>query len=426
MREEQDTLFVDLFAGCGGLSLGLLNAGWLGYFAIEKDPLAFKTLSHNLLHSEEHFQWPEWLPQEPHDIGEFNQKYWYYMKNRSEDIDLVAAGPPCQGFSYLGRRNKDDNRNSLFERFIKVVDLLEPRYLLLENVPGITVEHGRKKRKRSSRKGRPPKPYSHRIRDRLLENHGYRVFGDQIKAEDCGVAQRRPRFFLVGIRKDLLPPTELDESTLDPFVILEELRPAFLQDMGLSPSKKVSTREAISDLETEGKQLVPCPGHTRHNRIVYEGPETDYQAMLHRPLNGRSPNSLRLVNHRESTVESFRKVQKNCRRGVSLNRDAYREYGVKKHYLTILDPSSPAHTISTLPDDQLHYSEPRVLTVREYARLQSFPDWFAFKGKYTTGGRKRTEEAPRYTQVGNAVAPFVAELFGRTLHMLDRRLERDG
>jgi DNA (cytosine-5)-methyltransferase 1 len=80
-----------------------------------------------------------------------------------------------------------------------------------------------------------------------------------------------------------------------------------------------------------------------------------------------------------------------------------------------MDPWVPAPTITTLPDDVLHYSEPRILTVRESARLQSFPDWFQFRGKFTTGGDRRTKECPRYTQVGNAVPPLLARAIGRTI-----------
>jgi DNA (cytosine-5)-methyltransferase 1 len=80
-----------------------------------------------------------------------------------------------------------------------------------------------------------------------------------------------------------------------------------------------------------------------------------------------------------------------------------------------LDGAKPSHTLTTLPDDLLHYSEPRILTVRELARLQSFPDWFEFRGKYTTGGKRRRHECPRYTQVGNAVPPLVAQALGNVL-----------
>ena len=93
--------------------------------------------------------------------------------------------------------------------------------------------------------------------------------------------------------------------------------------------------------------------------------------------------------------------------------DATREqYGTKKRRICLMDPWEPAPTITTLPDDVLHYSEPRILTVRESARLQSFPDWFQFRGKFTTGGSRRTKECPRYTQVGNAVPPLLARAIG--------------
>lgn len=419
-RKVERLRFVDLFAGCGGLSLGLINAGWTGYFAVEKDPMAFATYKCNLLEeSGPHFEWPEWLPQEPHDIGEFNRRYWHAMRNVAGKVDLVAAGPPCQGFSFLGKREKDDRRNSLFRRFLKVVDLLQPRFLLLENVPGIEVEHGRKERESNSSPGRPPKPYSHRIKDRLFENHGYHVFGDTVVAKNCGVAQRRPRFFLVGIRKNLI---EENDECPDPFEILSDIRPGFLEAKGLEPGETVTAKMALSDLETEGRELVPCEDYPRFKRIVYEGPETEYQRMLHSTMNGATPDSLRLVNHRKATVEKFKKVHENCRVGVALSQEERELCDIGKQHLTVIDPAGPAPTISTIPDDQLHYSEPRVLTVREQARLQSFPDWFEFKGKYTTGGSLRRKESPRYTQVGNAVPPFMAELFGRVLERIDEIL----
>src|SRR3546814_20852229 len=85
--------------------------------------------------------------------------------------------------------------------------------------------------------------------------------------------------------------------------------------------------------------------------------------------------------------------------------NARRSYWLKKHRIYPMSPTDPAPTITTLPDDVLHYSAPRILTVRESARLQSFPDWFQFQGKFTTGGDRPTRECPRYTQVGNAVPP---------------------
>jgi DNA (cytosine-5)-methyltransferase 1 len=128
---------------------------------------------------------------------------------------------------------------------------------------------------------------------------------------------------------------------------------------------------------------------------------------------------MRLAHHNATTTRKFKKLIDYCRTndrmGVKMNPDERRVLGNKKHTVAVLHPHEPSHTLTTLPDDLLHYSEPRILTVREYARLQSFPDWFEFRGKYTTGGKQRVQECPRYTQVGNAVAPFVAQVLGSAL-----------
>jgi DNA (cytosine-5)-methyltransferase 1 len=141
-------------------------------------------------------------------------------------------------------------------------------------------------------------------------------------------------------------------------------------------------------------------------------------------MNGTAPNSLRLANHRDEIRERFAKILATCRRGVQLSNADRKRIGIKKHCTVPLDPSKPSHTLTTLPDDILHYSEPRILTVREYARLQSFPDWYEFNGKYTTGGELRIRECPRYTQVGNAVPPFLAECLGVLLSNIAEQLQK--
>ena len=135
-------------------------------------------------------------------------------------------------------------------------------------------------------------------------------------------------------------------------------------------------------------------------------------------MNGAPPNSLRLVNHREETRRRFSTILETCRRGIQLSRQDRERLGISKQCIVPLDGDKPSHTLTTLPDDLLHYSEPRILTVREYARLQSFPDWYEFKGKYSTGGDKRIKECPRYTQVGNAVPPFLGEAIGKVLNVM--------
>ncbi len=132
----------------------------------------------------------------------------------------------------------------------------------------------------------------------------------------------------------------------------------------------------------------------------------------------QAPNSLRLPNHKPETVKKFKDVLKKCPKGITLNHQFRRYFKMKKQCFTPLHPDMVSKTITTLPDDLLHYSEPRILTVRENARLQSFPDWFEFKGKYTTGGERRKHECPRYTQVGNAVPPLMSEAIGNIIQKL--------
>ena len=98
-------LYIDLFSGCGGLSLGLGRAGWEGVFAVEKDEMAFKTFAHNLIDNEKsHFNWPEWLPKEATTIQDLISNYSEELSKLNGKIDLIAGGPPCQGFSLAGRR----------------------------------------------------------------------------------------------------------------------------------------------------------------------------------------------------------------------------------------------------------------------------------------------------------------------------------
>jgi DNA (cytosine-5)-methyltransferase 1 len=123
-------------------------------------------------------------------------------------------------------------------------------------------------------------------------------------------------------------------------------------------------------------------------------------------------------------VDRFREIIKlshaEGRLNTSISADIRARFGIKKMALRVLDPDRPSPTITSMPDDLLHYSEPRTLTVRENARLQTFPDWYSFQGKYTTGGHLRKQEVPRFTQVANAVPPLVARAIGETLTELLR------
>jgi DNA (cytosine-5)-methyltransferase 1 len=227
------------------------------------------------------------------------------------------------------------------------------------------------------------------------------------------VAQNRPRFIVVGVRKDQLA----EAQSFKPFQTLLGMRECFLAKKGLSATKPVTAAEAISDLTVSGNGTRASTDSAKFKEIDYKGPLTAYQRMLNDAC--LRPNSLRLANHRPATANRFAEILNTCRKGIVLSAADRKRLGLKKHQTVVLNEDEPSHTLTTLPDDLLHYIEPRILTVRESARLQSFPDWFAFRGKYTTGGTMRKLEAPRYTQVGNAVPPLLAECLGELLREVD-------
>lgn len=411
--------FVDLFAGCGGLSLGLMASGWTGIFAVEQDSLAFGTLKYNLVegnpNSPNHYEWPNWLEKSPVEISQFIEKHRTDLQSLAGKVDLLAGGPPCQGFSLAGRRKSNDPRNELFKHYVELVKILKPPFLLLENVRGISVAF--RKPADAASKIEPSKPFSDQIKENL-EGANYKVFTRLVRAMDVGVPQFRPRYIMLAIRKDLLE----GRQEFDPFANFEDSRKRFLKRKGLRTDRPVTVKQAISDLEKKGKELIECVDSPGFKQIVYTHPKSKYQKLLHGSLNGTAPNSLRLANHQDETKKRFRKILSSCRHGVQLNNKDRERFGLKKHCTVPLDGAKPSHTLTTLPDDFLHYSEPRILTVREYARLQSFPDWYEFRGKYTTGGDRRLRECPRYTQAGNAVPPFLAEFVGTLITGLRRQL----
>ena len=404
--------FVDLFAGCGGLSLGLLKAGWSGVLAIEKDPLAFKTIEHNLIGPETcpKFDWPPWFPKEPHTVADFNVRYAQQMQALRGRISLVVGGSPCQGFSLAGRREREDERNSLFQDFLDTVATLSPALVILENVHAITIPFVRSEGTCGNRVS---------VADEIktsLDAAGYKVFSELVKCQEFGVPQGRSRYFIVGVKNGLI---KHGFDSMSPFSIMTELRESFLSSKGLRCSSAITITEAVSDLEIKWGTVKSeeSPGFQRG---VYGRLAGDYQCLLRTDRKGNQlkeddlPDSHRFANHASSTVDRFRKILE-CRRGVQLSKEDRERLGISKRTTTPLAPDHPCHTLTTLPDDYLHYSEPRILTVREYGRIQSFPDWFEFKGKYTTGGKERKNQCPRYTQAGNAVPPLVSEILGLAL-----------
>lgn len=406
--------FADLFAGCGGLSLGLSLAGLKGVFAVERDAMAFSTLSANLLEARKvpvgQFSWPSWLEKKAWPIDELLKQHPLELSKLKGSVQILAGGPPCQGFSFSGKRQESDPRNQLFEKYVEMVEILRPSALVLENVPGMKVAHATKTWKQLGILVKPQSYYEKLAQK--LDEIGYDVLGRIVDSSRFGVPQKRSRLIVIGIRKDLA--CHLEGGVSRAFELLEEARLSQLQEFDLQDV--VTAKDAISDLETLGVEKKPCtdpfspPGFSE---IVYAGPRTKFQTLMHNGCDD-AVDSLRLARHRPEIKERFARIiaDQECAKGVHMNAALREKYGLKKHRICPMQATAPAPTITTLPDDVLHYSEPRILTVRESARLQTFPDWFQFRGKFTTGGSQRTKECPRYTQVGNAVPPYLARAIG--------------
>jgi DNA (cytosine-5)-methyltransferase 1 len=156
----------------------------------------------------------------------------------------------------------------------------------------------------------------------------------------------------------------------------------------------------------------------------YKGPTTHYQRLMRGDMRPGVVDSARIARHTEKVRKRYERIIGECRQGVAMSAADRARFGLSKHRICPMAASQPAPTITTLPDDLVHYSEPRILSVRECARLQSFPDWFHFRGKYTSGGQRRARECPRYTQVGNAVPPLLGRAIGLALVAYVDLLER--
>ncbi len=330
---------LDLFCGAGGLSQGFRDAGYTIIGGVDFDPNAINTFLHNFPES------AVWLE----DLSKPSLEYKTWLKGIRGEIDVVIGGPPCQGFSNAGKRLIDDPRNFLYKEFVKTVELVAPRMVLLENVPTI-----------SSMQGGQVKAAI--IAD--LSKLGYQVSVETLNAANFGVPQARKRTFFVGTRIE---------------GVFNFPEPEFF---------KVTTFEALSDLPSLDSSATGI--ETRYRLSVSNG----YQRLMRR--GSKQVMNHELVRHTEKT-KSIIKLVPDGGNYKNLPEELQRTRNVNIAW-TRMNSQKPCFTIDAGHNHHFHYKENRVPSVRECARIQSFPDRFTFLGNRTS----------QYRQVGNAVPPLLA------------------
>jgi len=394
MTEREFMRYIDLFAGSGGLSLGLYNAGLHGIFAVEKNKDAFSTLKYNLIERRNHFSWPNWLEMKNWDINELLEVHSKELAALNGSVDLVVGGPPCQGFSMAGKRKNDDIRNQLMHSYIEFIKLVQPTMLFFENVQGFTVEFKDQKNKQK---------YSD-ILVSELHKLGYNIDYRIVTMSEYGVPQNRKRFILFASKNGAYE------------IFFEELfknKECFLRDRGLKIP--ITIFQAINDLK-KGHGEVDSKDTKAFKNGKYGRATSTYQKLMRNNIErGALPDSHRFAKHKSETIDLFKRLMTASKKSIRITPSMNLVEGLKKRGVTPLKKNSICNTLTSIPDDYIHYDEPRIMTVREHARIQSFPDDYEFKGPYTTGGERRKTDVPRYTQVANAVPPLFAEQVGLTL-----------
>lgn len=402
MQKEKQLTYIDLFAGCGGFSLGLYNSKkWKGIFAIEKDPMAFETFQFNLINKKQHFNWPQWLPQKHHDIDNVLIEYNDELHKLEGKVDLIVGGPPCQGFSCAGRRLESDKRNKLIYAYLEFVKIIKPRVILFENVKGFSIGFKQKNNMRGI-------PYSKIVLDELIKIGYTDACYKIVNFADYGVPQYRKRVIIAASLNDIFKRDFFNE--------IQSYKRTFIKKKGLA--ENLTLFNVISDLEKKYGVIDSPDTHGFMAGLYSNESISNFQLLMRKGCKQDNPDSHRFAKHNEKITSKFEQIIKH----KLSSKQVQFEYNTKKSRTHLLTKESIPPTLTTLPDDLVHYSEPRILTVREYARIQTFPDWYEFKGKYTTGGKLRKKQVPRYTQVGNAVPPFFSELCGHVIpRILDER-----
>lgn len=341
---DKDFKVLDLFCGAGGLSRGFLDAGYDVVLGVDFDDMALKTFEKNHGSAKS-------MKLDLFDHGNIKE-IEDFLNERNIELDVLVGGPPCQGFSLAGPREANDGRNTLYTAMVKVAEQFKPKAVILENVPGLL------------------KLYDGRGAKRIIEdfsNIGYKIKPEILYAPEFGIPQIRKRVFFVGLRDS--------EEFFD------------FPDPVYFPHEFITCEEAISDLPALdgilGDEIQEYPA----------APASDYQKRM-RMHSDMIHNHIGTI-HSEKTVKLISMVPEG--KNYKALPEEYSSQFKYNEALTRYHSKKPSLTINTGHRSHFHYKYNRIPTVRESARLQSFPDDFIFYGN----------KSQQYKQVGNAVPPML-------------------
>ena len=339
---------LDLFSGAGGMALGFKNAGFDTIAGVDNDVFCIETFGTNFPEARAFCE----------DLSRPSKELKNFFNEIRGKVDVIVGGPPCQGFSIAGKRHEKDPRNLLYKHYIKTVKIVMPKYVVIENVPAIrTMSNGQ---------------FARAI-TRDLNKLGYLVEVINVNASDYGVPQNRKRTFFIA-KMNGEPVTFPKPTTI---------------------SNKVTTKDAIGDLPLVEDYFEDLP-------INYERPPTNsYQKRMRK-------GSRKLFNHWSvAHTEKTKGIIALVPDGGNYKDlpKKFRETRRVNIAWTRMASSLPSFTIDAGHNHHFHYKANRVPTVRECARIQSFPDNFIFLGNKTS----------QFRQVGNAVPPILAECLARQI-----------
>ena len=395
--------YVDLFAGCGGLSLGLEQAGFLPVYVNELNKDAMESY---LMNRRIHF--PHLEKYKSYDIKDALKDDSIFNELAKKDIDLVCGGPPCQGFSRIGIRRsysvekKHLPSNHLFEDMAEFIRRVKPKVFIFENVEGLL-------KSKWTAGGSRGEIFNDILWTFRNKTEGYDVRFKLIQAKDYGVPQRRPRVIVIGVRDGLITAKSDSDDAVEAGFLPEPT------------NNYPDLIDVLSDLVDESFEYGGCT-------LSYPNPvQSDFQKYLRRRPDGSiAKKGDALTDHEYSNHSE--KVRRKFKAMIDNDGVIPEEFRTKKFAQRLLQKQwgdkGPSITVTSLPDDFVHFSQARSLSVREWARIQTFPDWYQFSGKRTTGGIRRAgnprenifdREVPKYTQIGNAVPVKLAEAIGKHL-----------